>query len=173
MEEIWKNIIWYEWHYQVSNLWRVKSIWRFRKNWKNWYFTKDKILIPRDLDWYKRVDILHKNYLVHRLVYLTFNSLCLDFKWQKTNTLVLHKNDIKDDNRLDNLFLWTQKDNVLDMISKWRMRHQKAKKIKIWFEDIPNIKILYKEWKTMSNIWNIYWVSCATISRAINWKIWE
>jgi hypothetical protein len=34
--EIWKDIIWYEWKYQVSNLWRIKSFlhlkkWRIRK----------------------------------------------------------------------------------------------------------------------------------------------
>jgi len=26
MEEIWKDILWYEWMYQVSNMWRVRSL---------------------------------------------------------------------------------------------------------------------------------------------------
>lgn len=25
-QEIWKDVVWYEWLYQISNLWRVKSL---------------------------------------------------------------------------------------------------------------------------------------------------
>ena len=49
MEEIWKPIYEYEGLYEISNLGRVKSLEKFRKNGKkegNGYIQKEKILIP-------------------------------------------------------------------------------------------------------------------------------
>jgi len=140
--------------------------------------SEEKIMSFHNLWWYKRVSLSiwkakSKLYLVHMVVFCTFNNLSLDFKWQKSKTLVLHRNDIRDDNRLDNLFLWTQYDNIKDMKKKWRQRNWIIKKVKIWFEDVEKIKQSYKE------LWNVYkvallfWVSGATISRVLSWKIWN
>lgn len=166
MEE-WKPIDWYNGLYDVSNLWRVRS---------NIFNTKIKKFV--NLWWYNRVSLSiwnwkTKKYLVHRLVFLTFNNMPLDFLWQKTKTLILHKNDIKNDNRLDNLFIWTQKENMEDMMKKWRWKTWIVKRVKIWFSDIENIKSKYIELWNIFEVAKIYWVSGATISRAINWKIWK
>lgn len=191
-KEIWKDIPWYEWKYQVSSLGRVKRLpykwihiykprW-WEKNNKPQIIiektAKEKILPEIDLWWYKRVSFSiwgqrKINYLVHRLVYCSFNDLSLKFLWQKTKTLVLHKNDIKSDNRLCNLFLWSQKDNMEDMCRKWRWSSWIKQKMKIWFDDIGTIKDMYSSWMTLRKIAEKYSVSIPTISRAINWITWN
>ena len=98
--EKWKDIRWYEWLYQVSDQWRVKS---FRR--------KERILkLSTCRWWYKRiklcVDYKSKEYWVHRLVLWTFERECPE--WQECN----HKNGIKDDNRLVNLEWCTKSDNI-------------------------------------------------------------
>jgi hypothetical protein len=181
MKEIRKDIKWYEWVYQVSSFWNVRSLDRIQK-----IYQKDRcgrnIEVNRRVkwkllrntihnSWYCRLSIWEKWYLLHRLVFCTFNDLSLEFKWQKSNTLICHKNDIKTDNRLDNLFLWTQQDNVDDMIRKWRKVQWKLKKVKIWYDDIENIKSEYKRLWSIYKVAPLFWVSYATISRVINWKI--
>jgi hypothetical protein len=159
--EIWKDVIGYEWKYMISNKWNVLSL------------ISNKLLSFSDVDWYKRVWFWSKSYLVHRIVFCSFNNLSLEFKWQRSKTLVLHKNDIRHDNRLENLFLWTQKDNVRDMMDKWRMRRGRVQKVKIWFDDIPEIRKKYEELKNIYKVAPLFWVSYATISRALCGKIWK
>lgn len=184
--EIWKDIVWFEWKYQVSNMGSVKRLpyeWTHTvKIWQSTFsrlrLSKERIMSFSTVDWYKRVSFSiwwwkSKRYLVHRLVYCSFNEISIKFLWQCSNTLVLHKNDIRDDNRLENLFLGTQKDNVQDMINKWRHKRGVCLKRKIWFSDVDKIKSLYKEVWNIFRIWEIYWVSGATISRVINNKIWK
>lgn len=64
MTEIWRDIPWYEWLYQVSTHWNVKSLFRYKK-----------ILSP-SLWKYKRVGLskerVVKHSSVHRLVAITF-----------------------------------------------------------------------------------------------------
>lgn len=188
MKEIWKDIPWFEWKYQVSSLWRVKRLsykWvhSYKLRWSGKVHniikkSNEKIMTFSNVDWYSRVWLCigkqkRKHYLVHRLVYCVFNDISLEFLWQKSKTLILHKNDIRSDNRLENLFIWTQKDNMQDMVSKWRWRCWFVRKVKIWFDDIPEIKRKYKELWSIFKVAEIFWVSGATISRALNWKIWK
>jgi len=113
-EEIWKDIPWYEWDYQVSNLWRVKSFmvyseWKIMKPLpkRRWYF---------DVQLYWK-----KNIRIHRLVAAAFLWLNLEWKWFNSESLlVCHKDDNPANNRLDNLFIWYPKDNTKDMCNKWR-----------------------------------------------------
>ena len=101
--EIWKDIPNYEGIYQASNLGRVKSL-------KRPYGLKEKILKPRITRGYYRVH-LHKNsirkdYFVHRLVFEAFNGTIPE------NMQINHINEIKTDNRLENLNLMTPKENI-------------------------------------------------------------
>ena len=41
INEIWKDIVWYEWLYQVSNLWNVRTLYKLDKIWRK---LKGKIL---------------------------------------------------------------------------------------------------------------------------------
>ena len=111
-EEIWKDICYYneptnEWVdyrglYQVSNLGRVRRLWK--------YFNK---IIKSDRLNKQGYCLSHlskkdkaKNHQTHRLVYFTFNPDA-DTKLQ-----VNHIDENKLNNRLDNLNLMTAKENI-------------------------------------------------------------
>lgn len=123
MEEIWKDIVWYGWHYQISNLWRAKSF----KNWSKWIskWWKERILKIWKGNSYWRWKIvlslfwIFQNIVIARCVAIHFIPNPLNLP------LVCHKDETLDKNGLlynwaDNLFWWTTKDNMQDMISKWR-----------------------------------------------------
>lgn len=98
--EIYKDIPWYEWLYQASNLWQIKSLWNSKKR-------KEKILKLQDIKWYKRVKLFsywwYEKILVHRLVMMSF-------VWY-SNLQVNHINHNTSDNRLENLEYLTPKEN--------------------------------------------------------------
>lgn len=90
--EVWKDVDGYEGRYQVSNYGRVRStIKRYR-------YLSYKI----DRYGYYAIALSYggkmKHFTVHRLVAQAFLP-----KWHKTDTQVNHKNEIKIDNRVENL----------------------------------------------------------------------
>lgn len=115
MEELRKDIPWYEWLYQVSNLWRVKSLWNNKTR-------KYKILRWFNKVWYSYVelykDTISVNFKISRLVSQAF--LWLDMNDKKLCACHIDDNGLN--NRVDNLFVWTYKDNTQDMIKKWRQK---------------------------------------------------
>ena len=111
-KEIWKDIKGFEGLYRVSNLGRVKSLSRFKKG-KNGSSVplKEKILKPSISHRGYFIVVLRKNsivkaYLVHRLVWSAFNGSIPE------NMQVNHLNEVKTDNRLENLNLMTCKENI-------------------------------------------------------------
>ena len=110
--EIWKDIKGFEGIYQASNLGRVKSLSRFKKG-KNDSSVpvKERILKPKiNSCGYFQVGLfknsIGKFYMVHRLVFETFNGTIPE------GLQVNHINEIKSDNRLSNLNLMTPKENT-------------------------------------------------------------
>lgn len=106
-KEIWRDIPNYE-GYQISNLGRVKSLERIDAR---GHRLKEKILKPRiqpcgyyQVELYK--NSIGKNYLIHRLTWLAFNGQIPE------NMQVNHINEIKADNRLENLNLMACKENT-------------------------------------------------------------
>ena len=111
MKEIWKSITGYEGLYKVSNLGRVKSL-NFR------HTGKEKILRPLLCGGYLNVQLCKegkmKPCLIHRLVATAF------IENPENLPEVNHKNQVKTDNRVDNLEWCSRKYNV---------RYSKSKKV--------------------------------------------
>ena len=102
--EIWKDIEGYEGLYQVSNLGRVKNLEKkcLSKDGEYSRTHKEKILKgSKDKDGYLSVCLTKNkkehNHRIHRLVAQTFLDNPNNYP------VVNHKNEIKDDNRVDNL----------------------------------------------------------------------
>ena len=117
--EIWKDIPNYE-GYQVSNLGRVKSLERIDALGRR---VKEKILKPLiTRNGYYLIGLyknsIQKFYYVHRLVWEAFNDQIPE------GLQVNHINEVKTDNRLENLNLMTAKENM-----NWGSRNERAGKV--------------------------------------------
>ena len=155
MEEVWKDIPWYEWKYQVNNLWKVRSLYHRSKK-------RIKLLsLCADWDWYLMAHLYdkwkHKYYKVHKAVMDTFI-------W-KSLLQVNHINWIKDDNRLENLEYCTAKENIIHRFSiLW---HHWA------YKRVSQFTILGKLINTYSSYieaMKITWVDKSYISANVCWR---
>ena len=132
--EIIKDIPWYWGIYKCSNMWNVYS----------YRYNRIRLLKCWYSDWYKTYKLcVNWNPLLlywHRIIYKTFINLVEDY-----NICVCHINDIRSDNRLCNLRLWTRKENNIDCIKKNRHTTRYKNKSKIKIDTKINIlKILWK-----------------------------
>lgn len=153
--EIWKDIKGFEGLYQVSNLGRVKSLKRFRKGKDGSLVTvKEKILKPLITKGYYQVllckQAIKKKYLVHRLVWSAFNGSIPE------GLQVNHINEIKSDNRLENLNLMTAKENTnwgtgIERRAKNLINGKKSKPVlqfdlnNNFIKEYPSIRQVYRE----------------------------
>ena len=150
-KEIWKDIPNYE-GYQVSNLGRVKSLERIDALGRR---VKEKILKPLiTRNGYYLIGLyknsIQKFYYVHRFVWEAFNGQI------PAGLQVNHINEVKTDNRLENLNLMTPKENM-----NYGSRNERAGKVlkngkkskpvlQFTLEDIlikeyPSIQQVYRE----------------------------
>lgn len=109
-EEVWKDVTGYEGRYQVSNLGQARSLdWVYPNGRRH----KGIILQPApDKDGYMLITLhkggKQKTHKVHRLVAEVFLPKESDVRKNQIN----HKNEIKYDNRVDNLEWVTQTENI-------------------------------------------------------------
>lgn len=109
-KEIWKDIKGYEGLYQVSNIGNVKSVSRKKKSrWGSEHLSKERLLtLSNTLYGYLRVTLYkksnRKSFLVHRLVIENFSN-------EIPKEAVNHINEIKTDNRVENLEYMTRAEN--------------------------------------------------------------
>lgn len=158
MNEIWKDIIWYEWLYQVSNLGNVKSLFRYKK-----------ILSPSK--WrYLRVSLtkesVTKDYSIHRLVAQTF------IQNPENKKEVNHINWIKYDNRLHNLEWCTRSENEIHSHAVlWKIS---GKERQVVYQYDSNA-IFVKKYESQSLASKETWIPQQNISRCLKWltmKAW-
>jgi hypothetical protein len=119
MKEVWKDIEGYENVYQVSNLGRVKSLERWVISNRGKRLVKERILKANITpNGYVVVALGIKNVKnVHRLVLETFYPI--DKKMD-----VMHLDNDKTNNNLDNLKWGTRKENLQQMSREGRWKNQ-------------------------------------------------
>lgn len=167
MQEVRKDVKGYEWKYFVSNLGNLKSKYQPLKTELN---RDGRHRIKFYWPWWKYDK---KTYQLHRLVYCTFNDFPLEYDWVN---LICHKDDNPNNNSLDNLFLWTQSDNMKDCSNKWRLvvpilKWESNPNSKLTENQVKEIKKLLKDWVVKSKIALQYKVSISTIWNIASWKI--
>ena len=104
MEEIWKDVVGYEGRYLISNTGRLKSILKNKEKLINGYLRRDGYL-QYGLNWKEKNKI--NIYGAHQLVAQSF----LGHNPCRHKLVVDHINDIKFDNRVENLQILTQRFN--------------------------------------------------------------
>lgn len=173
MLEIWKDIPWYEGLYKVSDYWNVRSF-CVKKEGRSLKLRTDNCGY-HEAKLYK--DRKEKCYRVNRLVYFTFSWGDLNFYDPRKKTVVCHKNDIRKDNRLDNLFLWTQKDNIQDLMNKIKegKRQPVWVGVNFWSHRCKPILqfdkngVFIKEWKSSAEVARHIWVNYRIIYKYLKW----
>lgn len=168
--EIWKDINWYWWQYQISNLWKVKSF----KSWKEkimklWIWKRWHTYIILSLNWIRSLISTHRLVAIH-FIQNPLNLPC-----------ACHKIEELDENWAlynweDNLFWGTQKDNMQDCALKWRA--SKFHKWKFWKYHPTSRKInqytkegvFIKTWDSMMDVQRELWIDQSSICKTCNWK---
>ena len=126
MQEIWKDIKGYEGLYQVSDLGRVKSLKRYKKNHTKLQLIEGKIMSihkqygKKDNEYLSIVlykNNIAKNKFIHRLVAEAF----LDN--YDENLQVNHKDGNKLNNNVENLEMLTRNENVLHAYNVLKRKH--------------------------------------------------
>ncbi len=115
MQEIWKDIPTFDGIYQASNLGRIRSL----------KFNKEKILSQRiNRSGYYQLALHYnkqqKTHSTHKLIAMAF--LCHNPKESKL--VVDHINDLKTDNRIENLQLVTQRFNVCKTQGRYSSKYK-------------------------------------------------
>jgi hypothetical protein len=156
MKQIWKDIPGYEWFYKVSDKGRVysyitKKYLKWRKSGSMWHLS----VVLFDSVWSS------KDCKISRLVACAFLGLELEWGDPKTSLCACHKDDRPANNKLDNIFLGTNKENNHDMWRKWRKKILRGK-------DNPNY------WKPWSMLWKFgkdHHLSKPVLQLTMSWEI--
>ncbi len=172
--EVWKDIKNYEGNYQVSDLGRVKSLARIVESRKGVFHNKKQIILKtfKNGDGYLKYKLCingkEKSVIAHRLVANEFLENPLN------KPQVNHKNDIKDDNRVENLEWVTSSENVIHSLANNLKIPQKGSEhgmSKLTEKEVLEIRAIGRT-KTLKEVGKIYNVDLSLISLILLNKIW-
>ena len=172
-----KTVKWFEWMYEVSDFWRVKSLERKRKI-KKWYrVVKEKILKQGNGNhWYKTVTLssIDKQitFTVHRIVAKAF----IINKGNKSQ--VNHIDWDKKNNKLENLEWVTEKENKKHSFHVLKNNHILAYAWQPKWKWHPRTKLIaqLKEWEIVWKFWwcreasRKTWVHRDSINHCLHWR---
>jgi hypothetical protein len=167
-------ISWYEWLYSISEDAIIVS--------HNYLNTKTSIILKPWVDYLWRSVIrlskngIKKTYYIHRLVAMSH------IENPNNHKIVCHKKEsFPLDNKKDNLFWWTQKDNMRDMFQKWRDNNNlKNRNQNVWkcgkkhFASKPVTQFdldgnLVKYWECAKHPSDQLQIASISISRCCRW----
>ena len=178
LKEIWKDIKWYIWYYQVSNFGRVKSLERKEKILNSFRKRNEKILKNiKTNSWYLVVDLC-KDWkieicLVHRLVAKAFILNA------ENKPHINHKNWIHNDNIYCNLERCIPSENELHSYRILWKQASKPRLWKFWENNFKNKKVnqytlqweFIKKWESRIKIERELWYNHRNISSCCLWKL--
>lgn len=174
--EIWKDVTWYEWKYQISNLWNTRNL-NYNKS------GESKLLKPQYNSWYTYINIRinkkHKQHKIHRLVAQRFIPNL------ENKPFINHINWIRDDNRVENLEWCTPSENtrhsyrVLWNVSYFKNHFNKTWLGKFWKLHHNSKKVnqydldgnFIKTWDSIQDIYRWLWIYWGNISSCCLWKL--
>jgi len=173
--EIWKDIPWYKWLYQASSLGNIRGLDRYvtHKRYKQQFIKWCRIIPTKRKDWYMMVRLRRDHFKVHRIIWSVFLGIPLVYDWKNC---ILHKNDVRHDNRIDNLFIWSYKDNVRDMINKWRARmwinnwSWEESNSYLKTKEVLRFRELFMGWLSIQIIAKMYWIPRTTVGQIVHKK---
>lgn len=151
--EIWKDIVWYEWIYQISSMQKVKNIVKWNIMWlslSSWYY---KVVLSKE--WNPR------NIKIHRLLALHFIPNPLNLP------CINHIDGNKLNNDLDNLEWCTYSENTRHAMTTWLQKFGYLKKQIFQYSVDGN---LIRVWESSMQIQRETWWKNGNISRCCIWN---
>jgi hypothetical protein len=110
-----------------------------------------------------------------------FNNIDYNFglceHMSEATWLVCHKDNNPFNNRLDNLYMWTQKENMQQCINDWRFKFLETR----YWEDVHNSKLTEEQaqeiidriwkWEKQNNLAEEYNISKSTVNAIWKWRL--